>query len=307
MSLRYRFGIFFRGQCRRIQNQAREEEMSAGIITVIIVIAAIVVVAVVAGVVYDSRRRRLRQRFGPEYDRLVEERESRRKAEAELAGREKRVRDLDIRPLDPAARSRYADQWASIQERFVDEPQQAVADAQRLVMAVMSERGYPTEGTEQVLADLSVEHARTIDHYRAAYDISQRAADDLASTEDLRQAMIHYRALFQDLLGQPGGPEVTDRSLEQVSPASGYLAAGPGPDATAAAPDAVTPEEDTVISGQDDVISGQDDVISGQDDVISGQDGEAEVPAADLPRSGDADQRGREPAPRRAGRPGGRR
>jgi hypothetical protein len=180
--------------------------MSAGIITVIIILAAIVVAAILAGVVYDRRRRRLRRRFGPEYDSLVEERGSRRKAEAELAGRERRVRDLDIRPLDPAARSRYARRWTAIQEYFVDAPPQAVADARLLVLAVMSERGYPTEGDDQVLADLSVDHADALDHYRAAHGISRRAADNLASTEDLRQAVIHYRALFQDLLGRPGEP-----------------------------------------------------------------------------------------------------
>jgi hypothetical protein len=188
------------------QELIREEHMSAGIITVIIVVAAIVVVAVVAGVVYDARRRHLRRRFGPEYDSLVEERGSRRKAEAELAGRERRVRGLDIRPLDPAARSRYARRWTAVQEHFVDAPPGAVEDAQRLVLAVMSERGYPTEGDDQVLADLSVDHAGALDHYRAAHGISQRAADNLASTEDLRQAVIHYRALFQDLLGRPGDP-----------------------------------------------------------------------------------------------------
>jgi hypothetical protein len=176
--------------------------MSAGIITVIIVVAALVVAA---GVVYGGRRRRLRRRFGPEYDSLVEER-GRRKAEAELAEREKRVRRLDIRPLDPAARSRYARRWTAVQEHFVDAPPGAVADAQRLVLAVMSERGYPTEGEDQVLADLSVDHADALDHYRAASGIIQRAADNLASTEDLRQAVIHYRALFQDLLGRPGEP-----------------------------------------------------------------------------------------------------
>jgi hypothetical protein len=174
--------------------------MSAGVIAVIIVIAALVAVAVVAGVAYD-RRRHLRRTFGPEYDSLVRQRGSRRKAEAELAAREKRVRGLDIRPLDPAARSRYAAEWGSIQERFVDAPQQAVASAQRLVMTVMSERGYPTDGDDQVIADLSVDHASTLDHYRAAYEINQRAADDQASTEDLRQAMIHYRALFEEVLG----------------------------------------------------------------------------------------------------------
>jgi hypothetical protein len=175
--------------------------MSSGTI-VIIIVAILVVAAIVAGVVYDTRRRRLRQRFGPEYDRLVEETGSRTKAEAELANRERRVAGLDIRPLDPAARVRYAQDWAAIQERFVDTPQDAVMAAQRLVMTVMRERGYPTEGGDQVLADLSVDHANVLDHYRAAYDISQRAADNAASTEDLRQAMIHYRALFQDLLGE---------------------------------------------------------------------------------------------------------
>ena len=243
--------------------------MSAGIITVIIVIAAIVVVAVVAGVVYDSRRRRLRQRFGPEYDRLVGERDSRLKAEAELAGREKRVKDLDIRPLDPAARSRYAGEWASIQERFVDEPQQSVAAAQRLVMAVMSERGYPTEGTDQVLADLSVEHASTLDHYRAAYVISQRAADDLASTEDLRQAMIHYRALFQDLLGQPGGPE--DAPQNAVVPETGTVASE-----YTGVPVRTAPEPETGVTER--VPDGPEEAEVDAAEVTA-----AEVTAADLP------------------------
>jgi hypothetical protein len=175
--------------------------MSTGTI-VIIIVAIIVVVAIVAGVVYDQRRRRLRQRFGPEYDRLVEETGSKAKAEAELTSRQRRVAGLDIRPLDPAARARYAESWAAVQEQFVDSPQEAVMAAHRLVMTVMQERGYPTEGGDQVVADLSVDHANVLDHYRAAYDINQRAADNAASTEDLRQAMIHYRALFQDLLGE---------------------------------------------------------------------------------------------------------
>jgi hypothetical protein len=180
--------------------------MSSGTI-VIIIIAIIVVVAIVAGVAYEARRRRLRQRFGPEYDRLVEQGSSRRQAEAELAARERRVRDLDIRPLSAEAQARYAGEWTAVQERFVDAPQDAVAAAQRLVVTVMKERGYPTEDSDQVLADLSVEHARVLDHYRAAYGISQRAADGSASTEDLRQAMIHYRALFQDLLGAESARE----------------------------------------------------------------------------------------------------
>jgi hypothetical protein len=174
--------------------------MSTGTI-VIIIVAILVVVAIIAGVAYDVRRRRLRERFGPEYDRLVEETGSRTKAEAELASRQRRVAGLDIRPLDPAARARYLENWAAVQEQFVDSPQEAVMAAQRLVMTVMKERGYPTEGGGQMVADLSVDHANVLDHYRSAYDISQRAADNQASTEDLRQAMIHYRSLFQDLLG----------------------------------------------------------------------------------------------------------
>jgi hypothetical protein len=174
--------------------------MSSGTI-VIIIVAILVVVAIVAGVVYDQRRRRLRQRFGPEYDRLVEETGSKTKAESELASRQRRVAGLDIKPLDPAARARYQENWAALQEQFVDSPQEAAMAAQRLVITVMQERGYPTEGGDQMIADLSVDHANVLDHYRAAYDINQRAADNAASTEDLRQAMIHYRALFQDLLG----------------------------------------------------------------------------------------------------------
>ena len=201
--------------------------MSTGT-TVIIIVAILVVVAIVAGVVYDTRRRRLRQRFGPEYDRLVEEKGSRTKAEAELAGRQRRVAGLDIRPLDPAARARYAQNWAAVQEQFVDAPQEAVMAAQRLVMTVMNERGYPTEGGDQVLADLSVDHGGVLDHYRAASGISQRAADGAASTEDLRQAMIHYRALFQDLLGET--------SAATETPVTETTAGLPGDDAPIDAP-----------------------------------------------------------------------
>lgn len=211
--------------------------MSSGIVAVIIVIAVIVVVTLGTGILYDSRRRRLRQRFGPEYDRLVDERDSRLKAEAELAAREKRVKGLDIRPLNPAAQARYTTEWSAIQERFVDEPAQAVAEAQRLVMAVMSDRGYPSERNDQVIADLSVDHASTLDHYRSATAISHQAAEGAANTESLRQAMIHYRALFQDLLGTPGEPEVpspaatvpsipVQRAPDPETPAS--LAAEPG-------------------------------------------------------------------------------
>jgi hypothetical protein len=175
--------------------------MSTGAIVAVIIVV-IVVAAVLVVVAAANRRRRLRERFGPEYDRAVTEHGSRREAEADLTGRERHVRELDIRPLSPAARSQYMSEWTGVQEQFVDAPQAAVTGAQTLVSAVMEDRGYPTQPYDQTLADLSVEHATTLDHFRAAHDISQNAAAGAASTEDLRQAMIHYRALFAELLGE---------------------------------------------------------------------------------------------------------
>jgi hypothetical protein len=180
------------------------------VIVVVIVVAVVVVGAVVFGVM-AVRRRRLQQRFGPEYDRLVGERGSRREAEAELTGRERRVQDLDIQPLTSSARAGYAGQWMSIQEQFIDMPADAVSGAQLLVAAVMTERGYPVEQDDQVLADLSVGHSGTLDRYRAAEEISGKAAAGTASTEDLRQAMVHYRVLFADLLGEPADSEPADQ------------------------------------------------------------------------------------------------
>jgi hypothetical protein len=180
------------------------------VIIAVIVVAVIVVGIVAFGVMGVLRRRRLQQRFGPEYDRLVGERGSRRKAEAELAGRERRAGDLDIQPLTSSAQASYAGQWTGIQEQFVDAPADAVSGAQVLVAAVMTERGYPVEQHDQVLADLSVEHSGTLDRYRAAEEISGRSAAGTASTEDLRQAMVHYRALFAELLGEPAGSGPAD-------------------------------------------------------------------------------------------------
>ena len=111
------------------------------------------------------------------------------------------MREPDIRPLSPSAPTQYMSEWTAVQEQFVDAPQAAVTGAQTLVSAVMDDRGYPTQPYDQTVADLSVEHASTLDHFRAAHDISRNAAT--ASTEDLRQAMIHYRALFAELLGEP--------------------------------------------------------------------------------------------------------
>ncbi|GAA2206925.1 hypothetical protein GCM10009850_023830 [Nonomuraea monospora] len=169
---------------------------------VAVVVVAVVALAAVGYFVLQQQKRRthLRERFGPEYERIVAEHDNRREAEQELLSREQRHAELDIRPLTEESRDTYANRWTEVQERFVDAPGFAVTEADQLVTAVMAERGYPTENFEQRVSDLSVGHAATLDHYRTAHEISGRAARKEASTEDLRQAMVHYRALFEELL-----------------------------------------------------------------------------------------------------------
>jgi hypothetical protein len=171
--------------------------------TAAIVILVVVVVAVLfaAGWYFggQARSRRLRNRFGPEYDRHLEAAENRRVAERELAEREKRHAKLSLRPLPDADRARYTEEWTRVQERFVDEPVDAVAAAEDLVHSVMRDRGYPMEGFEQQADDLSVEHAEAVSGYRAAHDI--RGRDTGVSTEELRTALVHYRSLFRELIG----------------------------------------------------------------------------------------------------------
>jgi FtsZ-interacting cell division protein ZipA len=201
--------------------------MSTGAIVAIIVVV-LVVVALLAVFAAANRRRRLREKFGPEYDRAVTQHDSKRQAEAELAGRERRVRQLDIRPLSATARAKYSAEWTAVQEQFVDAPQAAVTGAQTLISAVMRDRGYPTEAHDQTVADLSVEHAGTLDRYRAAHDISQRAASGSATTEELRQAMVNYRALFAELLGDQDRQDVPAGSVDgQTAPAAGAAAGRP--------------------------------------------------------------------------------
>ena len=200
--------------------------MSTGAIVAIIVVV-LVVAAALAVLAAANRRRRLRERFGPEYDRAVSEHDSKRQAEAELTERERRVSGLNIRPLNPTARARYSSEWTAVQEQFVDAPQAAVAGAHTLIVAVMKDRGYPTEDHDQAVADLSVEHASTLDRYRAAHAVSERAAAGSASTEDLRQAMVDYRSLFAELLGEPA-TETADGDPAHTAPA-GTAPAGTAP------------------------------------------------------------------------------
>ena len=165
-----------------------------------IAIAAAVVVLVLLAIWMAARKRRrsqLQEGFGPEYDRTVDDMGSRRKAESELKDREKRREELDIRPLRQGARDRYATRWSGVQERFVDNPGAALRDAHTLVIEVMRERGYPTDDFEQRAADVSVDHPHVVENYRAAHSITQRGDAD---TEDQRQALVHYRGLFDELL-----------------------------------------------------------------------------------------------------------
>jgi hypothetical protein len=174
--------------------------MSTAAIVIVIVLAVIVLALAGWFVMRNRRRQQLRERFGAEYDRTVGERDSRRDAERELTQREKRHAELDIKPLSSTDRDRYAQQWTLIQQQFVDRPGTAVAEADRLVTVVMGERGYPTEGYRQQVSDLSVRHGATLDHYRSAHDIKTRNDDSRVATEELREAMVHYRSLFEDLL-----------------------------------------------------------------------------------------------------------
>jgi FtsZ-interacting cell division protein ZipA len=188
------------------------------------VLIAIAVVAVLAVVVWQAlaRRRtgRLQQQFGPEYDRALGSAESKRDAEAELQAREERRQQLEIRPLSGAARERYLQSWQSVQAQFVDDPRGAVAAADSLIQSVMGERGYPVHDFEQRAADISVDHPQVVENYRQGHRLAQASADGSDSTEDLRQAMRHYRALFDELL-EPATDEPTRRGQldQQEDPA----------------------------------------------------------------------------------------
>jgi hypothetical protein len=167
----------------------------------------IIVVIVLGAIAFVLRRampaRRtgeLRERFGPEYDRAVEEHGDERTAETALSERVDHRRALEIRPLGEDSRRDYAERWTRIQAMFVDAPQVAVAEADVLVRAVMLERGYPVDDDERRLADLSVDHPDVMDHFRIAMGIAAEAREDRATTERLRQAMVHYRELFTRLL-----------------------------------------------------------------------------------------------------------
>ncbi len=171
--------------------------------TIVLIGAIVLVLAIAAAAWVWLRRRRtdlLRRRFGPEYQRAVETTGDVRKAEADLEARQRRVAKFPIRPLSPADQTRYLESWREIQTRFVDDPKEAVAEADRVVKEVLQARGYPMSDFEQRVADISVDHPAVVSNYRAAREIARRSASGEASTEELRQSLVYYRALFEDLL-----------------------------------------------------------------------------------------------------------
>jgi FtsZ-interacting cell division protein ZipA len=178
---------------------------------VIAVVAVIVVLAVAWSATRTRRSRELKDTFGQEYDRTVEQTGDRRAAEKELRERQKQHEELDIRPLSRESRDRYVRQWQSTQARFVDDPKGAVAEADMLVQQVMQERGYPVDDFDRRVAEISVEHPDLVEKYRTAHGIAQKSDRNEASTEELRHSVRHYRALFSELLEtSDDGGEVDD-------------------------------------------------------------------------------------------------
>jgi hypothetical protein len=208
---------------------------------ILIAIGVVAVVAILAWIAWDRRRSgRLRQQFGPEYDRALAERGGRREAESDLVARRKQRAQIEIRSLDSTARPGYLERWREVQVRFVDTPGRAVADADGLVTEVMRERGYPVDDFEERADLVSVDHPHVVHEYRAAHGISMANDNGRASTEDLREAMLHYRSLFDELL-EPG------ESDEPSVAASDERSAAVTPDE--AAPDASDRDQ---VAGRDE-------------------------------------------------------
>lgn len=181
----------------------------------VIAVLAVLVVAAVVLMSRSSKRRHanLKRRFGPEYNRAVQEYGSEAKAEKELAARERRVHGQKLRTLSETDRTQFSSDWRNVQARFVDDPSGAVTAADQLILQVMLARGYSKSDVDQRVADLSVEHAGAVEHYRSANVLAEANREGRANTEELRQAFVHYRALFADLLDQP---KQTDKQTQEA-------------------------------------------------------------------------------------------
>jgi hypothetical protein len=223
-------------------------ETNTAIVLGVVAVLALLVVAMVF-----MRKRsadRLRLHFGPEYERTVEAAGGRHKAQAELQQRQKRVRSFAIKSVTSEEREHYLPLWAEVQTQFVDDPKTAVIGADQLLAEVMTHRGYPAGDFEQRSADLSVDHPVAVQNYRTAHDISLRDLNGEASTEDLRQAMLGYRALFRDLVGQPvvDEPIVEEPVEDGISSATGSTNVDPA--AIETVPDAEVTIDEPAAVGQ---------------------------------------------------------
>lgn len=185
---------------------------------VVIALAVIVIIGLIAAGVRRNRTQRLREHFGSEYDHTVEAAGSRSRAENALVARAEEVNKFDIRPLSAAERQRYVDDWRTIEARFVDRPITAVVEADELITDVMRTRGYPMADFEKHAEYLSVKHPKVVEHYRAGHEIIDRHGRGAASTEDLRQAVLHYRALFEELVNDGHDIERGVPVAREVSP-----------------------------------------------------------------------------------------
>lgn len=193
--------------------------MSSTDILLIVLALAIVAVAAYAAVAlwrntHHRKRHQLREQFGPEYERLVQQYGDRERVERELEARARRVRKLSIRELPESQQRSFSQAWQQAQERFVDTPAIAVRSAYELVQEVMRARGYPVDDFEQSVADLSVDHSLVVQHYRAAHALHEANRAGRDDTEELRQAMVHYRVLFSELLGAHVEPSPSSRRLD---------------------------------------------------------------------------------------------
>ena len=219
--------------------------------------AAVLTILLVAAWAYSRRQRtedrkrseRLREQFGSEYERTVAETGSTHKAEIELTARKKRVAGLDIRHLTTSEGKAFADEWLHVQADFVDDPSSSVRDADTLLGKVMAARGYPVTEFEQRSADMSVDHAQVLSHYRAAHDIAVRDARGEANTEDLRQAVISSRMLFDELVERSGPVQKIERydALPQAAEPTAAIAAPVIEPSLATPVSAAVPTEETEV------------------------------------------------------------
>ncbi len=192
--------------------------MNGTVVAVIVIVLVVIALVLIVGM-QQARRRRLRERFGPEYERRIEDSGDRRQAEREMHDLARQRDRLEIRPLDPETRERYVDAWNQVQAQFVDQPQAALESASRLVGQVMRDRGYPVDDFDSRAELIAVDHPTVVSHYRGAHEVETRSPGDV-TTEDQRIAFVHYRELFAELLDSNDADTAPRHGRRQHAPRS---------------------------------------------------------------------------------------